>query len=156
MARYVLGQKRGSRCATARLDRSIYDYSAACYYETIYIQGGNLLDRRPGQMGSAAFWPALRGYVAANRYRIVRTSTLLDALDAATPIDLGADAVRAALPAAVLTPRPTRPDYPRIRRSAASAFGIWRNDAGRIGRHARQPATSQADTSRSRTPQRRP
>ena len=43
-ARYVLGLKRGSRCATATLDRTIYQYSAACYYEKIYIQGGNLLD----------------------------------------------------------------------------------------------------------------
>ena len=43
-ARYVLGLKRGSRCATATLDRTIYEYSAACYYEKIYIQGGNLLD----------------------------------------------------------------------------------------------------------------
>ena len=32
-----------------------------------------------------------------------------------------------------------------IRRSAASAFGIWRNEAGSSGRQARQPATSQAD-----------
>jgi hypothetical protein len=90
VARNVLGQKRASRCAAARLDRSIYEYSAACYYETIYIQGGNLLDRARRAMGSAAFWPALRGYVAANRNRIVRTSTLLNALDSATPIDLGA------------------------------------------------------------------
>jgi hypothetical protein len=89
-ARFVLGQKRSSRCGTTRLDRSIYDYSAACYYEVIYIQGGNLLDRARVAMGSTAFWSALRGYVAANRHRLVGTSTLLDTLDAATPIDLGA------------------------------------------------------------------
>jgi hypothetical protein len=41
-------------------------------------------------MGSTAFWAAIRGYVAANRNKIVTTSTLLDALDAATPLDLGA------------------------------------------------------------------
>ena len=29
---------------------------------------------------------------------------------------------------------------------------MWRNDRGRSGRHARQPATSQAETSRSRGP----
>ena len=98
MARNVLGQKRASRCATARLDRSIYEYSAACYYETIYIQGGNLLDRARRAMGSTAFWPALRGYLAANRHRLVRTSTLLDALDAATPIDLGAELFEARFP----------------------------------------------------------
>jgi hypothetical protein len=89
-ARSVLSLGRASRCATARLDRRIYDYSAACYYEDIYIQGGNLLDTARRRMGSTAFWAALRGYVATNRYRIVATSTLLDALDAATPLDLGA------------------------------------------------------------------
>ena len=67
-ARYVLSLRRASRCATARLDRRIYDYSAACYYEDIYIQGGNLLDTARQRMGSTAFWAALaRGYVAANR-----------------------------------------------------------------------------------------
>ena len=90
VARDILGLRRASRCATATLDRSIYEYSAACYYEKIYIQGGNLLATARTRMGSTAFWAALRGYVAANRGRIVTTSTLLDALDAATPIDLGA------------------------------------------------------------------
>jgi aminopeptidase N len=89
VARSILGMKRASRCATARLDRRIYDYSAKCYYEDIYIQGGNLLDAARRRMGSTAFWAALRGYVATNRNRIVATGTLLDALDAATPLDLG-------------------------------------------------------------------
>ena len=85
----MLGLKRGSRCATATLDRTIYQYSAACYYEKIYIQGGNLLDDARRRMGSTAFWAALRGYIAANKNRISTTQTLLEALDAATPIDLG-------------------------------------------------------------------
>jgi hypothetical protein len=88
-ARYVLGLKRASRCATATLDRTIYEYSAACYYEKIYIQGGNLLDAARRKMGSTAFWAALRGYIAANKNKISTTQTLLEALDAATPIDLG-------------------------------------------------------------------
>ncbi|MEO8438248.1 MAG: hypothetical protein ABI562_07285 [Chloroflexota bacterium] len=88
-ARYVLGLRRASRCAKATLDRTIYEYSAACYYEKIYIQGGNLLDAARRTMGSAAFWAALRGYIAANRNGISTNATLLDALDAATPIDLG-------------------------------------------------------------------
>ncbi len=88
-ARSVLKLRRGSRCAVGRLDRSIYDYSAACYYERIYIQGGNLLNDARTTMGSKRFWTALRGYIATNRNHLVRTSTLLDALDAATPIDLG-------------------------------------------------------------------
>ena len=97
-ARYVLNLRRSSGCGTARLDLRIYDYSAACYYEDIYIQGGNLLDVARRRMGAAAFWTALRGYVSANRFRIVTTSTLLDALDAATPIDLRATLFRPRFP----------------------------------------------------------
>jgi hypothetical protein len=88
VARSVLGIHRGSRCPTGRLDRSIYDYSARCYYETVYIQGGNLLDDARELMGDEAFWTALRGYVEANRHRLVSTATLLRALDDATPLDL--------------------------------------------------------------------
>jgi hypothetical protein len=87
-ARSILGMRRASRCATARLDRRIYDYSSSCYYETIYIQGGNLLDDARKKMGSAAFWTALRGYVTGHQGKIVTTGTLLYALDSATPIDL--------------------------------------------------------------------
>ena len=87
-ARHVLRLRRGSGCATARLDRRIYDYSAACYYEVVYIQGGNLLNDARRLMGPDAFWTALRGYVAADRDALVPTVTLLDALDAATPKDL--------------------------------------------------------------------
>jgi len=89
VARNILGLKRASRCSTGRLDLSIYDYSSTCYYERIYIQGGNLLDTARQQMGSTAFWAALKGWADANRYRIATTKSLLDALDAATPIDLG-------------------------------------------------------------------
>jgi len=90
VARFILGLRRASRCAKATLDRTIYEFSATCYYEKIYIQGGNLLETARQRMGSTAFWAALRGYIAANRGGIVTTSTLLSALDAATPIDLGA------------------------------------------------------------------
>jgi aminopeptidase N len=87
-ARSVLGLKRSSRCATDTLDRSIYHYSSTCYYETIYIQGGNLLDSARAKMGSTAFWAAIRRYISDHRWGIVRTRMLLDALDAATPVDL--------------------------------------------------------------------
>jgi len=98
MARYTLGLRRGPQCSTARLDRKIYDYSSACYYETIYIQGGNLLDDVRKRMGSTAFWSALRGYVTANRYGLVGNIDLLRALDAGTSIDLGATMFRTRFP----------------------------------------------------------
>ena len=43
VARDILGMRRSSRCSTTNLDRTIYRYSSPCYYEVVYIQGGNLL-----------------------------------------------------------------------------------------------------------------
>lgn len=88
LARYVLGQKRSSRCSTARLDLSIYRYSAGCYYEIVYIQGGNFLDDVRRSMGTTAYWRAIRAYVEANRFGLAPTKTLLDTLDDHTPLDL--------------------------------------------------------------------
>jgi hypothetical protein len=88
LARYALGMRRGSRCSTARLDLSIYRYSSTCYYEVIYIQGGNFLDDLRRRMGSSAFWRGLRAYVDANRWKIAPTKRLLDTLDDATPLNL--------------------------------------------------------------------
>ena len=88
VARHVTGLRRGSRCAKDDLDRSIYRYSSTCYYEVVYIQGGNLLDDVRARMGSKPFWHALRGYIADHRWGLSHTRTLLDALDAATPLNL--------------------------------------------------------------------
>jgi hypothetical protein len=90
VARFVLGLRRASRCAPARLDRTIYAYSATCYYEDIYIQGGNVLDDARKAMGSTAFWAGMRDYLAHYRFRIGGTKALLDTLDAHTPLDLAA------------------------------------------------------------------
>ena len=90
VARSVMGLRRASRCATGPLDLSIYAYSAGCYFETVYIQGGNLLDTARRRMGSTVFWAALRDYVAAHRGSLSSTRELLRALDDATPLDLGA------------------------------------------------------------------
>jgi aminopeptidase N len=80
--------RRASRCSAARLDLSIYRYSSTCYYEVIYIQGGNFLDDLRRRMGSATFWRGLRTYVTENRFGIAATRTLLDTLDEATLLDL--------------------------------------------------------------------
>jgi len=88
VARYILGLRRASRCSTAELDLSIYRYSSACYYEDIYIQGGNFLDDTRKKMGSTAFWAGIRDYLATNRFKIAGTKTLLVTLDAHTSLDL--------------------------------------------------------------------
>jgi hypothetical protein len=98
VARYALGLRRGSRCSTARLDLTIYRYSSACYYEVIYIQGGNLLDDTRRAMGSTRFWAAIHDYLAANRFKIATTKTLLQTLDAHTSLDLGATRFRTRFP----------------------------------------------------------
>src|SRR5262249_18419960 len=90
VARYAFGLRRASRCATARLDLSIYQYSSTCYYEDIYIQGGNLLDDTRKAMGPTAFWAAIHDYLAVNRFKIATTQGLLHTLDAHTPLDLAA------------------------------------------------------------------
>jgi aminopeptidase N len=88
MARYVLSQRRASRCSTARLDLSIYRYSTSCYYEIIYIQGGNFIDDVRKTMGSTAFWAGIRDYVAKSRFRLATTKSLLQTLDDHTSKDL--------------------------------------------------------------------
>jgi hypothetical protein len=88
VARDVTGTRRASRCATGRLDRSIYSYTAACYYETVYIQGGNLLHQARKRMGTTLFYSTLKQYVADRRYGMSTNKTLLQALDDATPVNL--------------------------------------------------------------------
>jgi hypothetical protein len=88
VARDVTGTRRASRCSTGRLDRSIYSYTAACYYEIVYIQGGNLLHQARSRMGSTLFYSTLKQYVADRRYGMSTTKTLLQTLDDATPVNL--------------------------------------------------------------------
>jgi len=88
VARSILGIHRSSRCPIRPLDRSIYDYTARCYFEIVYVQGGNLHDEVRQAMGDDLFWTTLRGYVEAHRHGLVSTATLLRTLDDATPLDL--------------------------------------------------------------------
>ncbi|MEP6638660.1 MAG: hypothetical protein ABJC39_04860 [Chloroflexota bacterium] len=88
VARYALRLRRASSCSTARLDLTIYQYSSACYYEDIYIQGGNFLDDTRKAMGSTPFWAAIREYLATYRFKLGSTRALLDTLDAHTPLTL--------------------------------------------------------------------
>ena len=54
-------------------------------------------------MGSTAFWAAIRGYIDDHRWGLSHTRTLLDALDAATPLNL-ARALAVAVPEPLLRP----------------------------------------------------
>ena len=54
LARTVLGTLRSSHCASDELDRAHAGYSASCYYEVIYIQGANFLNRTRDKMGTTS------------------------------------------------------------------------------------------------------
>jgi hypothetical protein len=99
LARYITGTWRASRCSTATLDRTIYRYSAACYFEVVYVQGGRLLDGLRRRMGNTRFWAGIRDYLATYRFGLGSTKALLETLDAHTPLDLVG---------------PIRPRFPRI------------------------------------------
>ena len=88
LARYTLRSRRASRCPASRLDLSIYRYSRSCYFEIVYIQGGNFLDDLRRRMGSSAFWAGIRDYYASYRFRLAGTKDLLVVLDSHTALDL--------------------------------------------------------------------
>jgi hypothetical protein len=88
LARTVLGTLRGSRCAKDELDRRITQYSSSCYYETIYIQGGNKLNSLRTTIGTTPFWNAIKTYLNANKFKLAGTKQLLEAIRAATSINL--------------------------------------------------------------------
>jgi hypothetical protein len=88
LGRYAQGTVRASRCPQQRLDQAITFYSRRCYYEVIYVQGGLLLDQVRRRIGDARFWGAIRGYLEANRFGLGGTRQLLDALRAASDVDL--------------------------------------------------------------------
>jgi hypothetical protein len=87
LARTLLDQWRASRCAKSRLDLTIYQYSRACYYEVVYVQGSRFLDAMRRKMGDARFWRALGGYYRENRFKLSSTRRLLEALRAAATYD---------------------------------------------------------------------
>jgi hypothetical protein len=90
LARTATGNLRASRCPITRLDLAITGYSSACYYETVQVQGGLVLDAIRQQMGSNRFWGAVRRYLEDYRYQIGGTRELLDSLVAGSKSDIRA------------------------------------------------------------------
>jgi hypothetical protein len=86
-SRLVLDALRPSACPDRRLDRPKSSYGG-CFYESIYVDGANLLDRVRRRMGDDRFWRALRGYLREHRFRPVGTDDLLRALRRASAVDL--------------------------------------------------------------------
>lgn len=89
LARSATTNFRPSTCPIARLDLAITGYSAGCYYETVQVQGGLVLDSIRQRMGASRFWAAVRGYLEQYRYEIGGTKELLDALRDGSEINIG-------------------------------------------------------------------
>ncbi|MEP7158407.1 MAG: hypothetical protein ABI797_03195 [Chloroflexota bacterium] len=87
LTRDMLGNFRRSRCRKAALDGSVYDYSAKCYPEVVYIEGSRYLERYRRAVGDDAFWAGMSAYYDAYRLTIGGTRGLLDYLDAASGFD---------------------------------------------------------------------
>jgi len=86
LTRDLLGSFRPSRCHKSRLDKSTYEYSARCYVEVIYVQGGRYLDRYRRDVGDEPFWRGLSRFYRDHRFRVAGTRKLLDYLDAASGV----------------------------------------------------------------------
>lgn len=80
LTRWFFGAFRNSACQNDHLDRSIYGYSHGCFYEVVYVQGANFLDRLRDDMGNTRFWDALRDYWREHRWEFGGTYELLEAL----------------------------------------------------------------------------
>jgi aminopeptidase N len=73
---------RHSRCRTDRLDRDIRDYSSACYFEVVYVQGARFLEGLRRDFGDGRFKRAVRTYTRSNRSGIGSNVRLLEAFRA--------------------------------------------------------------------------
>ena len=82
LTRHLIGH-RSSHCAQDVLDKRVYDYTKACYYETIYVQGDNYLEAYRQRVGDDIFWDGVSRYYDEYSFRIGGTRKLLDILDEA-------------------------------------------------------------------------
>ena len=87
LTRDLLDSFRDSSCATARLDRTVYDYSGRCYGEVIYVQGGLYLRDYKAEVGADAFWAGMHDFYADEKFEIGSIRGLFDRLDAVSGFD---------------------------------------------------------------------
>ncbi len=80
LARTIIGF-RNSKCGERNLDGSVFDYSASCYYEVIYVQGAKYLDAYRDRVGGEAFWAGIRAYYDRFRFGLGGNLKLLETLD---------------------------------------------------------------------------
>jgi hypothetical protein len=89
LARDTLNAFRKSRCAQARLDRTTYDYSNACYNEVAYVQSSQYLDAYRDKVGATKFWAGLNDFYRKYKFKIANTRAFWATLDHRTGFDGG-------------------------------------------------------------------
>jgi hypothetical protein len=87
LTRDMLDQFRTSRCAQDRLDGSVYDYSAKCYNEVIYVQSALYLNKYRVQVGDGKFWAGMADFYRDYKFELSNTRAFWDTLDHATGYD---------------------------------------------------------------------
>jgi aminopeptidase N len=90
----MLQSFRRSRCPISALDGTVYDYSATCYPEVIYVQGAKYLEKYRRAVGDEAFWAGLSQFYKDYQLKIAGTRTLLSYLDDASGFDGARHGVR--------------------------------------------------------------
>jgi hypothetical protein len=80
ISRRLVNRLRSSYCADDRFDKTLYQYSGACYFEVIYVQGSRFIDQIRKRVGDGPFWAAVRQYYADNLFGVSSNKTLLEAL----------------------------------------------------------------------------
>jgi hypothetical protein len=97
-ARYLMGIGE-NQCSGRAIDSAVFDWPAGAtrggdwqscdgYFHTVFYKSTEFLNAVRAAMGDAAFFAAVRGYVAEHRYGVVTTATLLERLQAGTDADL--------------------------------------------------------------------
>ena len=75
---------RNPQCANDRLDKSIYEYSGSCYYETVYVGSSRYIDNYRDTVGNSNFWNALQAYYQNFKFERVTIRQFWEFMDART------------------------------------------------------------------------
>jgi hypothetical protein len=84
LTRDLLDSFRQSNCGQTALDKSVYEYSAGCYSEVIYVQGGQYIRAYRDEVGANNFWEALSALYRQKRFDLLGTRGFWNFLDART------------------------------------------------------------------------
>lgn len=87
LTRDMLDRFRKSRCTKARLDGPVYDYSAKCYNEVIYVQSALYVNKYREQVGDGKFWAGMSDFYRDYKFELSNTRAFWDTLDHATGYD---------------------------------------------------------------------